>query len=60
MTREEHLEALLSKVAVKAHAGICQFSAGSKHEFLKDISKLCKEAGYGILGDREDANQSKG
>lgn len=38
------LEIILHKIESSASGGLCQFSLGGKHEFLKDIEKLCKEA----------------
>ena len=43
----------LVKIAIKASAGLCQFTAQGKHEFLRDISKVCESLGFDVLGDRQ-------
>lgn len=53
MTELQELEMLrktVSLMTMKANAGSCQFSAAGKHEFLRDIARLGREAGYDILG----------
>jgi hypothetical protein len=42
----------LSEIARKAGGGLCQLTGGGKHEFLREISFLCEEAGYDVLGDK--------
>lgn len=44
-------EEFISKIAIKAGAGCCQRTAEGKHQFLRDISFLCEEAGFDVLGD---------
>jgi hypothetical protein len=51
LAREERLREALSKTAIKAEAGLCQMTAGGKHEFLRDISLICEANGFDVLGD---------
>ena len=41
----------LSRIAILAGAGLCQMTAGGKHEFLKDISGACEVEGFDIIGE---------
>lgn len=43
-------EKLFAQAVALAGAGSCQFSAESKHLYLKDIIKLGEEHGFDILG----------
>jgi hypothetical protein len=44
------LQNIVSRMTMKAHAGLCQRTMEGKHEFLRDISRLGQEYGYDILG----------
>jgi len=49
--RIKELEGLVSELARLAGAGLCQMKAAGKHEFLRDISRMCENHGFDILGD---------
>jgi delta-aminolevulinic acid dehydratase/porphobilinogen synthase len=40
----ERLTAQVEEMDILAEAGLCQFSVGGKHEFLKDIRQIAADA----------------
>ena len=48
------LKSAISRIAILAGAGLCQMTAGGKHEFLKDISGACEIEGFDIIGQPTD------
>lgn len=52
------LEAM-EKISIKASGGLTSFTAEAKHEFLRDIGKLCVELGFDVpaLGARLDSTK---
>jgi hypothetical protein len=57
--QETVLLGAMEKIAVKASGGLTSFTAEAKHEFLKDIGKLCVELGFDVpaLGARPDSTK---
>ena len=46
----ERLRDIVSRMTMLAQAGLCQMSAGGKHEYLKDIFRAGNRYGYDGLG----------
>lgn len=46
----ERLRDIVSRMTMLAQAGLCQMSAGGKHEYLKDIFRAGNRYGYDVLG----------
>ena len=52
-TEEEKMEKVLAEIARKVGVARCSFNPDTWYDALKDVSRICEDHGFGILGEKK-------